>query len=283
MFILSKWARMLRCSAAIGIGVVVMSGCSLSDSEQAEPGHPVTLTAHTADGSAPSAEIVALSRKIILERAERLQFAGTEVVVEEGDRLVVTIPGDDGTRARELGRTGRLHIRPVLTATPATSSGPAGDNATHTGARRQSTDPAVQLRAMTELTCAASDPLENRDDPALPLVTCDPERDEVLLLGPAALGGTDVVGAEAGSRAGIHTVKVTFRPDRTEALHRFTTDQIGLRSAFVVDSRVVVAPVGQEPLTGGQLEISGTFSAQSAYELAVLLDSGGLPIAWTAS
>lgn len=45
-------------------------------------------------------------------------MSGSEVVVD-GDNLVITVPGNDGSEARNLGQTARLYIRPVLNSMPA--------------------------------------------------------------------------------------------------------------------------------------------------------------------
>jgi len=47
--------------------------------------------------------------------------------------------------------------------------------------------------------------------------------------------------------------------------------------AIVLDDKVLSAPVIREPITGGRGQISGSFTAASANELAVLLRAGALP------
>lgn len=81
-------------------------------------GTRVTLTARTPDGSAPSREALAQAQQIISARVNGLGVSGSEVVVD-GDNLVITVPGNDGSEARNLGQTARLYIRPVLNSMPA--------------------------------------------------------------------------------------------------------------------------------------------------------------------
>jgi preprotein translocase subunit SecD/SecD/SecF fusion protein len=50
------------------------------------------------------------------------------------------------------------------------------------------------------------------------------------------------------------------------------------RIAILLDRRVVSAPAVQEAITGGQTEISGTFTADDARQLAAILESGALPV-----
>jgi preprotein translocase subunit SecD len=86
-------------------------------------GTRVTLTARTPDGSPPSREALAQAQQIISARVNGLGVSGSEVVVD-GDNLIITVPGNDGSQARNLGQTARLYIRPVLNSMPAQSVEP---------------------------------------------------------------------------------------------------------------------------------------------------------------
>lgn len=86
-------------------------------------GTRVTLTARTPDGSRPSREALAQAQQIIGARVNGLGVSGSEVVVD-GDNLIITVPGNDGNEARNLGQTARLYIRPVLNSMPAQSVEP---------------------------------------------------------------------------------------------------------------------------------------------------------------
>ncbi len=56
-----------------------------------------------------------------------------------------------------------------------------------------------------------------------------------------------------------------------------TKANVGRPFAIVLDGKVLSAPVIREPITGGSGQISGSFTAQSANDLAVLLRAGALP------
>jgi preprotein translocase subunit SecD len=87
-------------------------------------GTRVTLTARTPDGSAPTREALAQAQDIISARVNGLGVSGSEVVVD-GSNLVITVPGNDGNEARNLGQTARLYIRPVIHSIPAAGQQPA--------------------------------------------------------------------------------------------------------------------------------------------------------------
>ncbi|MCW2699925.1 MAG: protein-export rane protein SecD, partial [Blastococcus sp.] len=108
-------------------------------------GTTVTLTAKTPDGQAPAQQDLELARQIIEQRVNGLGVAEAEVVTEGDANIVISVPGDNGDQARQLGATAQLRFRPVLqgpepaAATPAdtsapTSSGAAGGSAGATGA-----------------------------------------------------------------------------------------------------------------------------------------------------
>ncbi|MGH3677218.1 MAG: protein translocase subunit SecD, partial [Mycobacterium sp.] len=123
-------ARYLAFFLALLIGVYLL--VFLTGDKQAKPklgidlqgGTRVTLTARTPDGSAPTGEALAQAQEIITARVNGLGVSGSEVVID-GDNLVITVPGTEGSEARNLGQTARLYIRPVVHAIPAQ---PAGQN-----------------------------------------------------------------------------------------------------------------------------------------------------------
>jgi preprotein translocase subunit SecD len=72
---------------------------------------------------------------------------------------------------------------------------------------------------------------------------------------------------------------VSFRFDSVGA-RRFgdaTRDNVGRRFAIVLDNKVISAPVIREPILGGSGIISGSFTVESAQDLALLLRAGALP------
>jgi preprotein translocase subunit SecD len=72
---------------------------------------------------------------------------------------------------------------------------------------------------------------------------------------------------------------VSFRFDSTGA-KRFadaTRENVGKPFAIVLDRKVISAPVIREPILGGSGVISGSFTVQSANDLALLLRAGALP------
>ncbi len=102
----------------------------LTGDKKAEPklgidlqgGTRVTLTARTPDGSRPTRDALNQAQTIINDRVNGLGVSGSEVIID-GDNLVITVPGDESSEARNLGQTARLYIRPVVHAMPAGAQG----------------------------------------------------------------------------------------------------------------------------------------------------------------
>ncbi|GAB3500150.1 protein translocase subunit SecD [Amycolatopsis cihanbeyliensis] len=86
-------------------------------------GTRVTLTARTPDGNEPSRESLQQARSIIETRVNSIGVSGAEVVVD-GSNLVITVPGEEGDQAKNLGRTARLNFRKVVQAVPAGQQAP---------------------------------------------------------------------------------------------------------------------------------------------------------------
>ena len=72
-------------------------------------------------------------------------------------------------------------------------------------------------------------------------------------------------------------VSFTFDRAGSKKFGRATTDNVGKRLAIVLDNKIISAPVVREPILGGNGQITGNFTFQSATDLAVLLRSGALP------
>jgi len=113
----------------------------LTGDKQAKPklgidlqgGTRVTLTARTPDGSSPTRESLEKAKEIITSRVDGLGVSGSEVVID-GDNLVITVPGNDGSEARNLGQTARLYVRPVIHAMASQQGAPQGADAGAPGA-----------------------------------------------------------------------------------------------------------------------------------------------------
>jgi preprotein translocase subunit SecD len=132
-------ARYLGFFLVLLVGVYLL--VFLTGDKQAKPklgidlqgGTRVTLTARTPDGSPPTREALDQAQQIISARVNGLGVSGSEVIID-GSNLVITVPGNDSSEARNLGQTARLYIRPVIHVIPAKGQGQQPPTATPPGA-----------------------------------------------------------------------------------------------------------------------------------------------------
>ena len=93
------------------------------------------------------------------------------------------------------------------------------------------------------------------------------------------VSGDTLIDAQPSTDSRTNEPVVTFRFD-TAGAKRFgsaTSKNVGKLFAIVLDRKVISAPVIREPILGGSGQISGSFSFQSAQDLALLLRAGALP------
>jgi protein-export membrane protein SecD len=91
--------------------------------------------------------------------------------------------------------------------------------------------------------------------------------------------GEDLTDAQASFSQQSGEPEVIFRLS-TGGATKFatvTTANVGKLFAIVLDDEVISAPVIREPIIGGTGSISGSFTVQSANDLAILLRAGSLP------
>ena len=365
----------------IGVYLLVF----LTGNKRAEPklgidlqgGTRVTLTARTPDGSRPTREALDQAQEIISARVNGLGVSGSEVVVD-GDNLVITVPGNDGNEARNLGQTARLYIRPVLDsmqippeseqppgatppvppaaipgmpgaepgpppaeAPPAAPAEPAAPPAQTTAPapapqpRPYPQDPPsppptpppapapapappapstpapppdprkdladaiafqkalrqnpqlsqIALSVLLQSRCQGPDPLAGNDDPNQILVTCSQDRTQIYLLDKSIISGDqiDTASSAFNQQPPQWVVNLKFKPDAANTWADYTAAHVGTQTAFVLDSQVVSAPVINEPIPGGNTQITGDFTAGKARDLANVLKYGSLPLSFESS
>lgn len=94
------------------------------------------------------------------------------------------------------------------------------------------------------------------------------------------ISGKHIINARPGidSNTNESVVNIQFDEEGATKFARISTDNVGEPFAIVLDDVVVSAPYFNEPILGGQAQISGNFTQASANELAIILTSGALPV-----
>jgi preprotein translocase subunit SecD len=105
------------------------------------------------------------------------------------------------------------------------------------------------------------------------------EQGSYLLQEAPVVTGEDLVDAQPGFDQRTNEAIISFRFNQAGArkFGKFTTENVGAPFAIVLDNQVLSAPVIREPILGGSGQISGSFTVESANNLAIQLRSGALP------
>ena len=91
------------------------------------------------------------------------------------------------------------------------------------------------------------------------------------------VGGDTLTDAQATFQNNEPVVSFRFDAAGAKRFGDATRENVGKPFAIVLDNKVISAPVIREPILGGSGIISGSFTVQSASDLALLLRAGALP------
>jgi protein-export membrane protein SecD len=91
------------------------------------------------------------------------------------------------------------------------------------------------------------------------------------------VGGDTLTDAQATFQNNEPVVSFRFDSAGAKRFGDATKENVGKPFAIVLDNRVISAPVIREPIVGGSGIISGSFTVQTASDLALLLRAGALP------
>jgi preprotein translocase subunit SecD len=93
------------------------------------------------------------------------------------------------------------------------------------------------------------------------------------------LSGDDLNDASLGKdQDGQPAVELKFNASGGKKFARATQENAGKQFAMILDGQVLSAPRIDEPILGGNAQIHGSFTTESATQLAIALRSGKLPV-----
>jgi preprotein translocase subunit SecD len=186
------------------------------------------------------------SIQIIERRVNELGTVEPLIQRQGVDRILVQVPGlQDPTRLKELlGKTAKLDFRMVDVSVPA--------------------EQALQGRVPPD-----SEILYSTTTPKTPYLV------EKRIL----VSGSDLTDAQPGfdQRTNEPIVSFRFNTSGARKFAQVTQENVGRPFAIILDNQVISAPVIREPILGGSGQISGSFTVESANDLAILLRAGALP------
>jgi protein-export membrane protein SecD len=225
-------------------------------------GVSVILTAP--DGTPP--DVVNQALETVRTRIDRLGVAEPDITLQGDLNIQVQIPrfgGQSQERLLELiGKTARLEFREVLETVA-----PGGEN-------------------YDTLEITPGDPQD--EEVIFPDADTAPGQDPTLYrLGKVELTGEFLTEARAVFVAPGSTqdpgsegwqVSFEFNGEGAQRFGDLTERLVGKQLAIVLDRKVESAPNVESPITGGTGQITGGFTEQEARDLALVLQTGALPV-----
>jgi preprotein translocase subunit SecD len=93
------------------------------------------------------------------------------------------------------------------------------------------------------------------------------------------VSGDQLTDARQGfDQDGRPDIEITFNTAGARRFGRVTQENVNKPFAIILDDKVLSAPNINEPILGGKAQITGSFTVQTAHDLAVSLASGKLPV-----
>ena len=192
------------------------------------------------------ANAVSASIETVRRRVDQLGTAEASVVRQGRDRVLVQFPGiQDTTQLKALiGKTARLSFHEV------------------------------------HPSLSAEDGRQGRAPPGYKVYPAvDKEEGDQVLRETPVVRGDELVDAQPAFDQRTNEPIITFRFNNAGArkFGNFTKENVNRPFAIVLDDQVISAPVIREPILGGSGQISGSFTVETANQLAIQLRSGALP------
>ncbi|MBH5322941.1 protein translocase subunit SecD [Aurantiacibacter sediminis] len=191
--------------------------------------------------------------EVVRRRIDALGTREPTIIRQGPNRIVVQVPGLEDPEALKalLGETANLEFKLVAP-------------------RRQN--------EMTE-EAARADPIPGTE--IVPYAEDSPFAGSVLVVNRlGGISGESLTGAQQGFSPDTNepVVNIQFDPQGGATFARLSTENVNRRFAIILDDEVISAPNFNEPILGGSAQISGSFTVESANNLAIQLRSGALPV-----
>lgn len=183
----------------------------------------------------------------------RIDALGTRepTIIRQGDtRIVVQVPGlDDPDQLKELlGQTARLEFKMV------------DETALPTDVAQGIAPPGSQIFPYAEGT--------------------PQQGTSVAVRRLGGIRGDSLTGSQQSfdAQTNAPVVNIQFDQQGGARFAKLSTENVGKLFAIILDDEVISTPVFNEPILGGSAQISGSFTTESANNLAISLRSGALPV-----
>ncbi|MBS0482487.1 MAG: protein translocase subunit SecD [Proteobacteria bacterium] len=217
---------------------------------QVVDGNRIVMTPTQAGIDQAVTQAMQTATEVVRKRIDSLGTREPTIIRQGNDRIVVQVPGlKDPTALKNLlGQTAKLEFKLVDT------------NALPSDLQQGIVPPGDELVPYQDTARFGTVPIA------------------VKRLG--GIKGDQLSNAQPGNddRNNQPIVSITFDQQGGAKFAKLTTENVKKPFAIILDGKVLSAPVIEEPIIGGTARISGSFTAESANQLAIALRSGALPV-----
>jgi preprotein translocase subunit SecD len=206
----------------------------------------IVLTPTPAGTTQALKDAMSVARDVVRRRIDPGGTKEITVVTEGGNRILVEVPGvEDPEELKKLiGQTARLEFK------------------------------------LVDLSANPQDAQQGRAPPGSQVLPLADGTGVVVVKRRVMVSGDQLTNASQSfdSQTGAPDIIIKFNTAGARRFGRATQENVGKPFAIILDDKVLSAPNINEPILGGTASITGSFTVQSAHDLAVSLASGKLPV-----
>ena len=217
---------------------------------QVEDGTRFVLTPTMAGIELAVTQAMETATEVVRKRIDALGTREPTIIRSGDQRIVVQVPGLKDPQALKdlLGQTAKLEFK------------------------------------LVDTTASPTDIAQGIAPPGSQIVAyADVEKNGVAAIAVKRLGGIkgdQLTNAQQtyDQQTNEPVVSITFDSQGGAKFAKLTSENVNRPFAIILDGKVLSAPNINEPILGGNAQISGGFSVDSANQLAIALRSGALPV-----
>jgi preprotein translocase subunit SecD len=200
----------------------------------------------TSEGTARALkDAMGVARDVVRRRIDPGGTKEITVITEGGNRILVQVPGveDPDALKKLIGQTARLEFK------------------------------------LVELGANPEDVQQGRAPPGSQVLPMADGSGFMAVKRRVMVSGDQLTDANQGfDQDGRPDINIKFNSAGARRFGRVTQENVGKPFAIILDDKILSAPNINEPILGGQAQITGNFTVKSAHDLAVSLASGKLPV-----
>jgi preprotein translocase subunit SecD len=205
----------------------------------------VVLTPTPSGTAQAMKDAMSVARDVVRKRIDPSGTKEITVVTQGANRILVEVPGVEDPEAlkRLIGQTARLEFK------------------------------------LVDMGANPQDVQQGRAPPGSQVLPMFNGQGGIAVKRRVMVSGDQISKAnQSFDENGAPDIEITFDSAGARRFGRATQENVGKPFAIILDDKVLSAPTIESAILGGQARITGSFTVQSAHDLAVSLQSGKLPV-----